>query len=113
MAKTINSRKQKGRKLQQFVRDIVLKLFPELTIRDVVSIPMGVPGADVQLSEAASKLFPYSVECKNQEKLNIWTALKEAEGINRDLTPILVFKRNRSKVYCCLTFDDFIKLIKK
>jgi len=113
MATTTQSRKSKGRRLQQFVRDTILELFPVLTERDVSSTPMGVSGEDVQLSELASNLFPYSVECKNQEKLNIWKALEEAEGNNRELTPILVFKRNRSKVYCCIGFDDFIKLISK
>ena len=108
-----SSAKAKGRKLQQHVRDRVLELYPTLTERDVVSAPMGVPGEDIQLSQVASELFPYSVECKNVEKLNIWKALEEAEGNNRDLEPIVVFKRNRSKTYCCLSFETFMELIKQ
>jgi len=111
MAKTVASRKQKGRRLQQKVRDDVLLIFPTLTERDVVSAPMGVPGADVQLSQNASELFSYSVECKNVEKLNIWKSLEEAEGNNRELTPLLVFKRNRSNIYCCMSWSHFKSLV--
>ena len=93
------------------MRDKILESYPQLSERDVVSTPMGVPGADVQLSEKASTIFPFSVEAKNQEKLNIWSALAEAEGCNRDLTPLLVFKRNNSKTYCCLEIDDFFNLL--
>ena len=82
-----------------------------LSIRDVVSVPGSVSGADVRLSDKASKIFPYSVEAKNVEKLSIWAALKQAESENRKLTPLLVFKRNRSEVYCALKFDDFLRIL--
>lgn len=65
---------------------------------------------DIKLSEAAAKEFPYSIECKNVEKLNIWEALKQAEANKSDLEPLLVFKRNRSKIYCVLDFNTFMKL---
>jgi len=71
MAKTVQSRKQKGRRLQQAVRDLILENFKELEPDDVRSTPMGVSGTDVQLSPAARRLFPYSTECKNTERLNI------------------------------------------
>lgn len=73
---------------------------------------MGCPGEDVKLSEEATKLFPFSVECKNCEKLQIWKALEQAESENRELSPLLVFKRNRSETYVAMKFDDFINLIK-
>ncbi len=73
---------------------------------------MGVSGEDVQLSEAAVKKFPFSVEAKNTEKLNIWAALEQSETDNRDLTPLVVFKRNRSEVFCAMKFDDLLKLLK-
>jgi len=113
MATTTASRKQKGRKLQQFVRDKVLEQYPSLTERDVKSTPMGCSGEDVMLSEAAVKLFPYSVEAKNVEKLNIWSALTQSESNNRELEPLLVFKRNHSKTYVALEFDYFMALLKR
>ena len=72
---------------------------------------MGDSGEDIQLSPAARKLIPYSIECKNQEKLNIWSALEQAEDNSKDSTPVLIFKRNRSKTYAVLEIEEFIKLI--
>jgi hypothetical protein len=105
------SAKAKGRRLQQYIVKKILELFPELTQKDVRSAPMGVPGADVQLSERASKVFPYSVESKNTEKLELWKSLEQSTGDNRDLTPLLVFKRNNSEVYCAMKLEDFLGLL--
>jgi len=74
---------------------------------------MGVTGEDIKLSEAASKLFPFSVEAKNQENISIWSALAQADSKERLLKPLLVFKRNKSEVYCALKFDDFLELVKE
>ena len=65
------SAKNKGKRLQNDVRDLILETFTELEPDDVRSTTMGDSGEDILLSPAARKLFPFSVECKNQEKLNI------------------------------------------
>ena len=57
------------------------------------------------------RLFPFSVECKNQEKLNIWSALEQAEDNSNNHIPLVVFKRNRSKTYAVLEFDSLLKLL--
>lgn len=106
-----SSAKNKGRRLQQYVVDAILSKFKYLTDRDVRSTPMGVTGSDVTLSEQAFKLFPYSVECKNTEKLNIWQALKQNEQDTRAGKPILVFKRNRTDIYVAMKFEDFMNLL--
>ena len=107
-----SSCKAKGRKLQQYVRDKILEAFPELTNRDVMSTPMGVSGDDILLSELGIDKFPYSVECKNQEKLNIWGALSQIVKRDKGFTGLLVFKRNNTEPYCVLKFDDFMQLVK-
>ena len=68
------SAKAKGRKLQQWVRDLILETWNELEPDDVRSTSMGAGGEDLQLSPAARRKFGYSVECKNVEKLNVWGA---------------------------------------
>ena len=70
-------------------------------------------GEDIVLSPAAKKAIRYSFECKNQERLNLWKSLEQAESNCEDRTPVLVFKRNRSKTYVALEFDHFIELIKE
>jgi hypothetical protein len=107
------SAKNKGKRLQNSVRDILLETFKEdLEPDDVKSAVMGDSGEDIQLSPAARKIIPYSIECKNQEKLNIWSALEQAEDNSKESTPVLIFKRNRSKTYAVIEFKEFVELIK-
>ena len=106
-----SSAKAKGRRLQQKVRDLLLETFTELEPDDIWSTSMGVSGEDLQLSPAARKLIPFAIECKNQEKLNVWDSLKQAEENSGDYDPVLIFKRNRSKTYAVINIEKFIELI--
>tara|TARA_B100000315_G_C14336090_1_gene477453 strand:- start:295 stop:630 length:336 start_codon:yes stop_codon:yes gene_type:complete len=105
------SAKNKGKRLQNKIRDLILEKFDSLEPDDVRSITMGDSGEDILLSPAARRLFPYSVECKNQEKLNIWSALEQAEENSGKHTPLVIFKRNRSKTYAVLEFDKLLELL--
>ena len=68
-------------------------------------------GEDVQLSPAARKHFPYSVECKNVEKLNVWAAYEQAEANSGDHEPILIMKKNRKKPLIVIDAEAFFKLL--
>ena len=105
------SAKNKGKRLQNKVRDLLLETFNQLEPDDVRSITMGDSGEDILLSPAARKLFPFSVECKNQEKLNIWSALEQAENNSNGHTPLLIFKRNRTKTYAVLEVNKLLELL--
>jgi len=105
------SAKAKGRLLQKVVAELIRKRF-NLEDRDVCSTPASVTGEDILLSEKAKKLFPYSVEVKNQERLSIWSAIEQANSNSNGREPIVVFKRNRSGIYVCLEFDKFLDMIK-
>ena len=103
------SAKAKGRLLQQWVRDLLvesLNIHPE----DIESRSMGAGGEDLIMSRAARKSFPYSVECKNQEKINIWQAYEQASQNSGDYVPIVVFKRNRSKPLVVIDAEEFVKM---
>ena len=106
------SAKNKGKRLQNKVRDLILEKFNTLEDDDVRSTTMGDSGEDVLLSPAARKLFPFSIECKNQEKLNIWSSLEQAENNSGSHTPLLIFKRNRTKTYAVLEFEKVIRIIR-
>jgi hypothetical protein len=110
------SAKAKGRRLQQEIRDAILDAFPVLEPDDVRSTSMGASGADLLLSPAARNLFPFYVEAKNQEALNIWAALEQAEaGSTKVFTlaePLVVFRRNKSRIYAALPFEDLLNWVK-
>jgi hypothetical protein len=78
---------------------------------------MGASGADLLLSPAARKLFPFYTECKNVESLNIWAALKQAEaGATKAANatdPVVVFSRNNADTYVALPFSVLISLLKE
>ena len=104
--------KAKGRKLQQAIRDLILENFKDLEEDDVRSTSMGAGGEDILLSPKARKYFPFSVECKNKERINFWTAIKQTENNSGEYTPLLVLKKNYSKIYACIPIEDFVKLVK-
>ena len=105
------SGKAKGRRLQNKIRDLLLEEFKDLEPDDIRTAIMGETGEDIKLSPAARRKIPYSFECKNQEKINIWESLNQAEENSGDYPPVLIFKRNRSKTYVTLELEDFLKLI--
>ena len=104
------SAKSKGRRLQQWFRDLLITSL-NINDADLESRSMGAGGEDIMMARAARRLFPYSIECKNQEKLNIWSSLEQADENSGDYPPVLIFKRNRSKTYVTIELEEFIKLI--
>lgn len=108
------SAKDKGKRFQNKVRDMFLAIAGErLEPDDVRSNPMGAPGEDILFSPAARRLFPYSVECKNVEKLNIWEAIQQAKSNAGAHEPLVVFSRNGEDAYVALRFDQFLQFFKK
>lgn len=107
-----SSAKAKGRNLQQLVVKKIHEMFPTLQEGDVLSTSMGAGGVDIKLSPAARKLFPYSVECKNVESLNVWKAWAQCTtNLVKGTQPMLVIKKNRQEPLVVVTLDEFMRLI--
>ena len=78
---------------------------------DIIVTPSGVNGPDLQLSPYAKKEFPFAIECKNQERINLWQAIEQSEGHAKDgMTPLLCITRNRAKVYAVIELEKFIEI---
>ena len=105
------SAKAKGRRFQQWVRD---KLVESLGIHpeDIESRSMGAGGEDLIMARAAREKFPYSVECKNQEKLNVWEAYSQAVENSKNYEPMVVIKRNNHKALVVVDAEYFVGLHK-
>ena len=106
------SAKAKGRRFQQWVRD---KLVESLGIHpeDIESRSMGAGGEDLIMARAAREKFPYSVECKNQEKINIWESYKQADSNSKVYEPVVVLKRNNHKPLVLVDAEYFVNLHKE
>ena len=99
MAKSAKSSKAKGRRLQNFVRDMLRDIYtPILHEDDIKSQTMGMTGEDIILTPAARKLIPFSFECKNVERLQMWRAIDQCETNIKDTScPAILFKKNRKQ----------------
>ena len=106
----IRSRKAKGRRLQNWVRDSLRGLFLTLTDDDVRVAIMGEPGSDIKLSKTAKKLFPYDIECKNTEGWKkVYDAYDQADGHGDD-RPLVFIKMNRRNPLVIVDAKFFLKL---
>lgn len=71
---------------------------------------MGMTGADVTLSEAAAKLFPYEIEAKNQEIFGtLYKFYEQAKG-HGTLEPLLIIKMNNQKPLAIVSLDHFMDI---
>ena len=102
------SAKAKGRKLQNWVRDKLIELL-SVHEEDVESRSMGASGEDLIMAQTARKKFPYSIECKNQERINIWNAYQQADTNSGKYEPILFIKRNSHKPLVVIDAEHFIR----
>lgn len=107
-----SSAKAKGRKLQQWVRTHLIEEL-EIHEEDIESRSMGAGGEDLVMARAAREKFDYSIECKNVEKLNVWTAYDQAKVNSKNHEPIVVMKKNGKSPLVVVDAKYFIKLHKK
>jgi len=106
----VQSAKAKGRRLQQKIAADIREHFG-LEEDDVRSTSMGAPGEDILLSPRARTVFPYSVEAKNQERLNIWSALEQAKrNATSTVAPLVVFHKNNEDTYVAMPWKNFLGL---
>ena len=106
------SAKAKGRKLQQWMRNLLIEKL-EVHPEDIESRSMGAGGEDLIMARAAREKFPMSIECKNQEKVNVWEAYKQAEDNSGKYEPVVVTKRNKVKPLVVVDAEYFVSLFDK
>ena len=106
------SAKNKGRLLQQWVVKHLLRVFSSLSEDDITSRSMGAGGEDVLLSPEARRLFPYSIECKSQERGNVWNFYDQAVSNSGEHEPLLIIKKNRRKPLAVVDAEYFIRMHK-
>jgi len=113
-----SSAKQKGRLLQQWTRDLILKCSPSLEKDDVKSTSMGAGGEDVQLSPAARKQYPISIECKSRASYAFYKDYDQAVvNAPKESEPVLICKANHRRPVVIVDaewfFRNFPKRIRK
>lgn len=115
MIKT-SSAKAKGRSLQNWTCQKISDLLGIPWGKDelIASREMGQNGTDVRLVNEAQERFPFSVECKNQEKWNVPAWIKQAKDNQKEGTHwLLIAKKNHAKPVVIMDAETFFELFKE
>ena len=104
------SAKGKGRRFQKLIRDKMIEAAEDLTSDDIRSTSMGAGGNDILLSTAGKAVYKWAIECKAQERVNIWQAYAQAEANSEDGDePVVFLTRNRQKPLALVDAEWLIK----
>lgn len=98
----VSSAKAKGRNLQKWAVGKIAELLeyklPEnKDDSHIRSREMGQSGVDIVLSKKARQKFPFAVECKNQEHIDLRRFMEQAEANSISLWPLLIVKNKTLK----------------
>jgi len=116
MTISVAARKAKGRKLQKIIAERISKLLDISCGKDelIESRESSQNGVDVKLIGKARELFPFSIECKNQEKWSILSWIKQAKANQLPNTDWLLFiKKNNIDPLVIVDIEVFFKLMEK
>jgi len=105
-----NSRK--GRKLQNLLREKILKTFRHLRKSDVHVAGTGANGPDLRLSRIAKRLVPFQFECKAQQRMKTIYSWHKQSKKNTNLDGVLVMRMNGKNPLVVIDMDLFFDLIK-
>jgi len=103
-----SSAKDKGRRLQQMAVGWILNRWTGLHKDDVRSQSMGARGEDVPMSPKARSKFPFSIECKFRERINVYKFYQQAVDNAGDHQPALIIKSNHKVPLIVLDAEWFI-----
>ena len=114
----VSSRKAKGRNLQYWVCERLAEMYkvpfeqnnPDCEIH---SREMGQHGTDIVLRGKVRELFPFSIECKCQENIQLPQWIEQArKNVEKDKSWLLVLKKqNIGSPVVVMDWRDFEKIM--
>lgn len=103
----------KGKRFERKIARLLNKKFDTNVRRTPQSGGMSFKGDIIDI-DPDSILFDFHWELKNQERLNIWKALRQAENDKRmGKTEVVVFTKNHADDFAALKFSDLLRLLKE
>ena len=105
--------KAKGRTGQNEIRDKILQSFPDLEPDDVKSTTMGDSGEDIQLSPAARKKIPITIEVKRRKSAlkTVYDYIEQAKSHAKG-EPVVFYRSDRNPWVVMIGLDHYIELIR-
>jgi hypothetical protein len=74
---------------------------------------MGCSGEDIWLSTRAREVFNHSVECKNQERINLKKSWAQTVANAKNYNPLLFMTWNRGDELVCMKASHYFKLLRR
>ena len=106
--------KAKGRGGQNEIRDKLLQTFPEFEPDDIKSPTMGDTGEDIQLSPAARKKMPITIEVKRRKSgMKMAYDYIEQAGKHGKGEPVVFFRADRKDWITMISLDHYMELLRK
>jgi hypothetical protein len=110
----VRSAKAKGKRLEGWIKDQLLKWFPSLTTDDVRTTVSSETGADIKLSKKAQELVKFKFESKNRETFKtLYSYYEQANKHEGAGSAVVVLKMNRKPALALLDAELFFELIKE
>ena len=105
--------KAKGRLGQNEIRDKILETFPELEPDDVKSTTMGDSGEDIQLSPAARRKIPITIEVKRRKSAlkTVYDYIDQATAHGKG-EPVVFYRSDRKPWVVMVGLDHYMDLIR-
>lgn len=111
-----SSCKAKGRRLQQQIRKDLRQIGERYGLEDgdIESRSMGCSGVDLIFSPAATKIFPFSIEAKNQEHLNVVKEFVSHCGkYQAHKMNMLIHSKNHTEIMVTMKWSDFLRVYRR
>lgn len=117
-ATTTKTRKAKGRGLQKKIRDLIVKLRPDLDAADIVSTTMGDTGEDIKFFGTARHEIPFVIECKKNAKFAIYAQYEQAQSHAKKLEkqglykePLLIIEGDHKPALAVINLEWLLREI--
>lgn len=109
---TVKSAKAKARRLQDHIRDTIIRIFPELDDGEsVVCAIMGEAGEDIKLNYKARMLLPVSFEAKANKTFAVYGPYDQAKNNSNGYEPVLVIRGDRKKALAVVDLEHYLELM--
>jgi hypothetical protein len=111
VAISIKSAKAKARRVQDYCRDTLRNLFPDLQADDIQSQIMGMRGEDIVMSPKAKARLGISVEAKARAKIAVYDFYEQCKHNAEGREPVVVIKADGKKELALVDANHYFSLL--
>lgn len=102
------SAKAKGRRLQNWVKEQLIKTV-DFAPQDVKTAIMGESGPDVYITGQGAQCFPYHIECKSRNKFSVYSIIENIKNVRG--VPLLVIKEDSKSPLVVIDAKHFFEVL--